>query len=130
MLIIGSGIDLISIAKVKRLLADPGRHFLHNFTEREVKDAGQGVHKEERLAGRFAAKEAVLKAMGVGWGNGIGWPDIEIVTSETGRPHVKLSGRALEISAEQPERASFKPHLRIVQARARLRQRSLHRGWC
>jgi holo-[acyl-carrier protein] synthase len=101
LLIVGSGIDLVAISKVKRLLADPGKHFLRNFTENEIEDAGQSIHKEERLAGRFAAKEAVLKAMGVGWGNGVSWLDIEIGTSETGMPHVRLSGYALEISQEQ-----------------------------
>lgn len=101
MRLVGTGIDLVAISKVRRLLADPGEHFLRNFTEREIEDAGQGVHKEERFAGRFAAKEAVLKAMGVGWGNGVSWPDIEIVTSETGKPNVRLSGRVLEISQEQ-----------------------------
>ncbi len=105
MQIVGSGIDLISIAKVRRLLGEPGEHFLRNFTQREKEDAGQGVHRDERLAGRFAAKEAILKAMGVGWGGGVSWLDIEIVTSETGKPDVRLSGRVREISQEQQIRS-------------------------
>ncbi|HOF18993.1 MAG TPA: holo-ACP synthase, partial [Phycisphaerae bacterium] len=54
----------------------------------------------EHLAGRFAAKEAVLKVLGTGWRNGINWTDIEIRNEPSGQPRVRLSGRCLEIADE------------------------------
>ncbi len=57
---------------------------------------GSGVNRGERLAGRFAAKEAVAKAMGVGAGDGFGWTDIEITTADSGAPDVVLHAGAAE----------------------------------
>ena len=55
----------------------------------------------EHLAVRFAAKEAVLKALGTGWRNGIAWTDIEVVRAASGQPSLQLTGRALEIATEK-----------------------------
>jgi holo-[acyl-carrier protein] synthase len=53
------------------------------------------------LAGRFAAKEAVLKAMGTGWAEGIAWTEIEVAARASGQPELRLSGKAAELAAKQ-----------------------------
>jgi len=55
----------------------------------------------EHLAGRFAAKEAVLKVLGTGWTAGISWRDVEVRNERSGRPVVRLDGRCLQLSEEQ-----------------------------
>lgn len=54
----------------------------------------------ERLAGRFAAKEATVKALGTGW-YGVGWKEVEIVRERSGKPTLRLHGRALEVASKQ-----------------------------
>ncbi|WP_426960395.1 holo-ACP synthase [Muricoccus radiodurans] len=89
--IVGVGIDLVEIAEIKRLLSDPGGHFLRRcFTDAERATAGAGARGERRLAGRFAVKEAVVKAIGTGWGDGIAWNDIEVLAASSGAPLVTL----------------------------------------
>ncbi|MCY2924280.1 MAG: holo-ACP synthase, partial [Planctomycetota bacterium] len=62
----------------------------------------QGKKRElEHRAGRFAAKEAVLKVLGTGWSNGIAWTDIEVRNDLAGRPEIVLQGRCAEIAADQ-----------------------------
>lgn len=99
MRIIGHGIDIVEIKEIARLEAMPGNHFLSRcFTDRELADVGAGINRCERLAGRFAAKEAVAKAMGVGAGDGFAWFDIEITTAPSGAPGIFLHNGAFEIA--------------------------------
>ncbi len=89
--IVGVGIDLVEIAEIERLLSDPAGHFLRRcFTETECATAGDGARGVRRLAGRFAVKEAVVKAIGAGWGDGIAWTDIEVLAAPSGAPFVTL----------------------------------------
>lgn len=89
--IVGIGIDLVEIAEIERLLSDPAGHFLRRcFTKAEHTTAGDGTRGARRLAGRFAVKEAVVKAIGTGWGDGIAWTDIEVLTAPSGAPFVTL----------------------------------------
>lgn len=89
--IVGVGIDLVEIAEIERLLSDPAGHFLQRcFTEVERATAGDGARGARRLAGRFAVKEAVVKAIGTGWGDGIAWTDIEVLAGPSGAPFVTL----------------------------------------
>jgi len=70
------------------------------FTKREQADA-QAVHnKVEKLAGRFAAKEAVLKLLGTGWRGKIAWTDIEVVNNASGQPQVRMDGEVKRIATE------------------------------
>lgn len=95
--IIGHGIDLMDLEEVRRLIDDPAGHFLTRcFTEGERAAAGDGPNRLDRLAGRFAAKEAVLKALGTGFGGKIGFADVEILTLPSGAPSVVLHGGAIE----------------------------------
>ena len=97
-MIVGHGIDLCSVARIRRMLEEHGEAFLsRTFTEAEVADARRRKKEfEEMLAGRFAAKEAVMKALGTGWAGGVTFGGIEIVNEPTGRPVVRLHGGAAE----------------------------------
>jgi phosphopantetheine--protein transferase-like protein len=81
MRILGHGIDLVEIARIQRMLADHGERFLERcFTPAEREYAEPARRREEHLAARFAAKEAVLKAMGTGLDDGLAWTEIEDLT--------------------------------------------------
>lgn len=93
---LGIGVDIIRVERVAKL-SPAARARL--FTEQELASA-QGVpaRQNERLAGRFAAKEAVLKALGVGLSQGIRWKDVEVSNGPLGEPRVELHGKAAEIA--------------------------------
>lgn len=92
MQILGHGIDLVELARFQQRLDLYGDDDLLStlFTDAERRYAGDGVHRIQRLAGIFAAKEAVLKALGTGWVDGIAWADVEVGSSVTGSPVVVL----------------------------------------
>jgi holo-[acyl-carrier protein] synthase len=99
MRIIGHGIDMTPTQRIARMVAEHGDHFLTRvFSERELTYAMGRKRRDEHLAARFAAKEAVLKALGTGWSGGIGWTDVEVTLQPSGAPGVQLHGRALEIA--------------------------------
>lgn len=101
MAIIGHGIDLVEVARIEAIIARHGDRMLERcFTKAEREYAGSHRRTFEHLAARFAAKEAVLKALGTGWTRGIGWTDVEVVRAPSGQPQVKLHGRAAEIADE------------------------------
>lgn len=99
--ILGHGIDIVETSRIRKLHQEHGQRFLDRcFTDLEQKYcAGNGKRYYEHLAGRFAAKEAVLKVMGTGWRGGIAWTDIEIAPESSGRPRVHLTGRCAGIAA-------------------------------
>jgi holo-[acyl-carrier protein] synthase len=97
---ISHGIDIVQCERVSRVWEDHGDYFLQRvFTEAERAYCLDCRTPVERLSGRFAAKEAVLKALGTGWRGGIRWRDIEILPDSLGRPHVTLTGRSAELAA-------------------------------
>ncbi len=88
---IAVGIDIIEVARVRKVYEKHGERFLKRvFTEREVQ---QCRGKATRLAGRFAAKEAISKALGTGI-HGVAWREMEVVQLRSGRPTVRLHGNA------------------------------------
>lgn len=98
-MILGHGVDLVEVARVGRSVERFGDRFLERvFTEAERIYAGDGPRRDEHLAARFAAKEAVFKALGTGWAQGAGWKDIEVVREASGRPALVLHGKARELS--------------------------------
>ncbi len=100
--VLGHGIDLTETARIGSMLDEHAERFLERcFTPREVADAGDGPRRVEHLAARFAAKEAALKALGTGWSRGVGWTDVEVVRTASGRPELRVTGRAAEIAAER-----------------------------
>ena len=106
MKIIAHGIDLVDFPRIEAMLDRHGERFLDRvFTERERSDADSTKNRIEKLAGRFAAKEAILKLLGTGWRGKIAWTDIEITNNTKGQPVVELGGEvkrlALECQIEQ-----------------------------
>ncbi|HUT31160.1 MAG TPA: holo-ACP synthase [Sedimentisphaerales bacterium] len=93
MKIIAHGIDLVDRPRIEQMVERHGERFLNRvFTEKEQAYADANKDRMEKLAGRFAAKEAVLKLMGTGWRGKIAWTDIEVVNNPAGQPEVTLSG--------------------------------------
>lgn len=94
------GVDLVEVPRIERMLAKPGDRFAERcFTdsERAYCESG-GKLRVERYAARFAAKEAVMKALGTGWTGGVAWTDIEVVRDGTGRPAIVLHNAAKELA--------------------------------
>ena len=100
MAVIAHGADLVDIARIEAMLDDHGRRFTERcFTEREQLYADASPRQRtQRYAARFACKEAVLKALGTGWREGISWRDIEVSREPSGRPGLVLAGRCLELA--------------------------------
>ncbi len=100
MSLVSHGIDIVQCERVKRVWKEHGDYFLRRvFTEAERVYCLDSRTPAERLSGRFAAKESVLKALGTGWRGGIRWTDIEILPDPLGRPQVTLTGKSAELAA-------------------------------
>lgn len=103
-MIIGIGIDLIEVKRIKGALKHPRNNFLKRvFTAGEKSCAqSRGKTKAEHLAARFAAKEAFLKAIQTGWGtrNSPLWQEIQVKTRAHGQPYLVLSGKAKRIAKQ------------------------------
>ncbi len=94
------GVDLVAVSRIAALVAEYGERFVHRvFTEREQAECSRGTEETRlnSLAARWAAKEAVVKALGVGFGP-VAYRDVEVVRDENGCPHVHLHGRAAELA--------------------------------
>ena len=99
--IIAHGIDLVDFPRIEDMVKRHGQHFLNRvFTAAEQAYAETNKNRMEKLAGRFAAKEAVLKLMGTGWRGKIAWTDIEIVNNPAGQPQVTLSGEVEKLAGK------------------------------
>ena len=94
--ILGLGTDLVETARLRRMIDDHGERFLDRcFTPAERAYCDKSAKRRvEHLAGRFAAKEAVLKVLGTGWSGGIAWTDLEILPDAKGRPVLSVGGEA------------------------------------
>lgn len=100
------GIDLVDFQRLEKLVSEHGQRFLDRvFTAKEQSDASQIKNRIEKLAGRFAAKEAIMKLLGTGWRDGIAWTDIEVVNDPLGKPVVHLSGKVSQIATQQKLRS-------------------------
>jgi holo-[acyl-carrier protein] synthase len=99
MKIIAHGIDLVDRPRIKQMVQRHGQRFLNRvYTTKEQQYAESHRDKIEKLAGRFAAKEAVLKLMGTGWVGKIAWTDIEVVNNSAGQPEVAITGEVKRIA--------------------------------
>ena len=97
--IIAHGIDLVDFGRIEEMISRHGERFLERiFTAAEQAYAESNKNSVEKLAGRFAAKEAILKLVGTGWRGKIAWTDIEIVNTAAGQPEVTLVGEVEEIA--------------------------------
>ena len=94
-MIVGTGIDLIDIRRIKKTLDKFGIRFIKRvFTDYEIKRSENKLKKTESYAKRFAAKEACSKALGTGFRRGVYWSDIGVINKNTGQPSIKLTGGA------------------------------------
>ena len=96
--VIGVGTDIADCAQMRTKIDRSGEPFLERvFTAAEIAYCrSYPADPVARFCGRWAAKEAVLKALGTGWSGGIAWTDVEIVNEASGRPRVRLAGGAAE----------------------------------
>ena len=102
MMILGHGVDIVEVARIRTMIDDHADRFLERcFTQGERAYAESRKRSAEHLAGRFAAKEAVLKALGTGWRDGIAWTDVEVVVLPSGQPEVRLHGIAHETAMKR-----------------------------
>ena len=98
-MIVGLGIDLEEVERVQGAIERQGERFLKRiYTSKEREYCEQFKDKYERYAGRFAVKEAAMKALGTGWSRGVRWVDIEVVRVRGGRPTLELKGEAGKIA--------------------------------
>ncbi len=98
-MIVGLGVDIAEVHRVEAAMRRHGEAFLKRiFTPAEIAYCERHRNKYERFAGRFAAKEAAMKALGTGWGRGVRWLDIEVVRLPGGKPALQLRGRAEEFA--------------------------------
>ena len=101
MALAGIGVDMREIARMEKVLARRPSFAHRVFTEEERAYCNKTARPAQHFAARFAAREAVLKALGTGFSQGIGLADVSVVNNEAGRPEAVLAGRAREVAAEQ-----------------------------
>jgi len=98
MSVVGIGTDIVECLRIAQMIERHGELFLTRvYTSREIEYCSSRKSATQHYAGRWAAKEAVLKAMGTGWARGITWRDIEVRNNEGGRPSIALGGAAREV---------------------------------
>jgi holo-[acyl-carrier protein] synthase len=94
-MIVGLGLDIAEIDRIEAAIVRHGAPILERlFTPAEVAYCESYKNRYERYAGRFAAKEAAMKALGTGWRHGVRWRDIEVTREPSGKPTLRLEGVA------------------------------------
>jgi len=97
--IVAHGIDLVDCPRIEQMIERHGERFIKRiFIAAEQAYAEKNKNEVEKLAGRFAAKEAILKLVGTGWRGRIAWTDIEIINNAAGQPEVTLCGEVRKIA--------------------------------
>jgi holo-[acyl-carrier protein] synthase len=95
--IVGLGVDIAEVNRIEAAIARHGQAFLKRiFTPAEITYCERHRNRYERYAGRFAAKEAAMKALGTGWSGGVRWVDIEVTRLPSGQPTLTLRGATRE----------------------------------
>ena len=100
--VIGIGTDIVEVARIGDMIEKHDDTFLQKvFTESEITYCGPRKAAVQHYSGRWAAKEAILKAIGTGWSKGIKWTDIEVINQMGGKPYVKLNGKSIEVCEDR-----------------------------
>jgi holo-[acyl-carrier protein] synthase len=100
-MIVGIGVDLCEVDRIEAAISRHGERFLQRiYTDAERAYCDSKPNRMERFAGRFAAKEAAMKAIGTGWRRGVAWRDFEVSRAPSGQPIILFHGIAQQI-AEQ-----------------------------
>jgi len=98
-MILGTGVDLAEVRRIREAIERYGERFIHRiYTAGERAYVERKANKFERYAGRFAAKEAGMKAIGTGWKRGVRWQDFEVANLPSGRPTLRLHGVAAKVA--------------------------------
>jgi len=97
--IVGIGTDIVECLRIGRMIERHGEVFLTRvYTEREIRYCQERKHAIEHFAGRWAAKEAILKCLGSGWRRGLCWTDMEVRNDPAGKPCVLMCGAAKDLA--------------------------------
>jgi holo-[acyl-carrier protein] synthase len=108
--IVSIGLDVVAVERVRGMLARHGDRLLQRcFAPDELARR----HDPEHVAGLLAAKEATFKALGTGWGEGVGWRDVEVTRTALGAPRIRLTGGAAGRSSQL---GATRTHLSITHA--------------
>ncbi|MGA8034599.1 MAG: holo-ACP synthase [Candidatus Acidiferrales bacterium] len=100
-MIIGLGLDISEIDRIEKAIRRHGDAFKRRvYTPAEREYCESHKNNFERFAGRFAAKEAGMKALGTGWRRGVTWHDFEVAREPSGKPTLRLSGVARDLAAK------------------------------
>lgn len=100
-MILGTGVDLAEVGRIREAIERYGDRFMRRiYTESEIAYVERKANRFERYAGRFAAKEAGMKAIGTGWKRGVRWQDFEVSNLPSGRPTLRLHGEAARIAGK------------------------------
>lgn len=98
-MILGIGVDIVEIEKLRLAMVRRGDRLRNRaFTPVEIEYCEARANKFQHYSARFAAKEAVFKAIGSGWRDGVGWQDVEVSNHLNGKPVLILKGRTLEFA--------------------------------
>lgn len=96
--VVGIGTDIVECLRIAQMIERHGEMFLTRvYTRHEIEYCSSRKAATQHYAGRWAAKEAVLKALGTGWIRGISWRDVEVRNQKGGRPVIALGGGAREV---------------------------------
>ena len=105
-MIVGTGVDLAEVARIRAAIERYGKRFVERiFTPAEIAYVERKANRYERYAGRFAAKEAGMKAIGTGWKRGVRWRDFEVANLPSGKPTLRLHGEAAKVAERLGVRA-------------------------
>ncbi len=96
-MVVGLGVDIVEVERIRKALEDQPAMIRRVFTRPEAEYCTGRKNQYQHFAGRFAAKEAALKALGTGWAEGIRWRDVEVSSEPSGKPLLHFHGRAREV---------------------------------
>src|SRR5437588_11635124 len=100
-MIVGTGIDIAEVPRIKQSIEGFGDRFINRiYAAGERRYCDSKANRVERYAARFAAKEAAMKALGTGWSRGVRWRDIEVCRQPGGRPTISFHGTAAEVASK------------------------------
>jgi holo-[acyl-carrier protein] synthase len=105
--VIGIGIDIVEVSRIQSAIGEKKNFLKRIFSEREVKLSERGKFRFEELAGRFAVKEAVFKALKTGWRRGVAFKDIVVLNEPTGAPYVEFHGKTQEYASSMGVKHAF-----------------------
>jgi len=97
----GIGIDITEVSRIKSLAEKHEQFLTRVYTEKEINYCNKKKNKYQHFAARFAAKESVLKALGVGWSQEIKWTDIEVVNEPSGKPRINTYGKVKRLMEQK-----------------------------